>query len=123
MLQFEDNNNLIGGKRVMKKGALVVRVMFLAMTMIAAILFSVLTGYAAEQVKIVVGWQPYDTISYQAAIIQELKLWKKYMPEGVEVEFELALQGAIISNNLLAGKQQIGYMSILPAIMAATKPE
>lgn len=107
----------------MKKGALVVRVMFLAMTMIAAILFSVLTGYAAEQVKIVVGWQPYDTISYQAAIIQELKLWKKYMPEGVEVEFELALQGAIISNNLLAGKQQIGYMSILPAIMAATKPE
>ncbi|MCL4490748.1 MAG: ABC transporter substrate-binding protein [Nitrospirae bacterium] len=107
----------------MKKGALVVRVMFLAMTMIAAILFSVLTGYAAEPIKIVVGWQPYDTISYQVAIIQELKLWKKYMPEGVQVEFEPALQGAIISNNLLAGKQQIGYMSILPGIMAATKPE
>jgi len=45
------------------------------------------------------------------------------MPEGVEIEFQPALQGAIISNNLLAGKQQIGYMSILPAIMAATKPE
>jgi NitT/TauT family transport system substrate-binding protein len=80
-------------------------------------------GIAAEPVKIVVGWQPYDTISYQVAIIQELKLWKKYMPEGVEIEFQPALQGAIISNNLLAGKQQIGYMSILPAIMAATKPE
>ncbi|HTG00840.1 MAG TPA: NrtA/SsuA/CpmA family ABC transporter substrate-binding protein, partial [Nitrospirota bacterium] len=80
-------------------------------------------GQAAEPVKIVVGWQPYDTISYQVAIIQEMKLWKKYMPEGVEVEFEPALQGAIISNNLLAGKQQIGYMSILPGIMAATKPE
>ncbi len=78
---------------------------------------------AAEPVHIVVGWQPYDTISYQVAIIQELKLWKKYMPEGVEIEFQPALQGAIISNNLLAGKQQIGYMSILPAIMAATKWE
>jgi len=62
-------------------------------------------GIAAEPVKIVVGWQPYDTISYQVAIIQELKLWKKYMPEGVEIEFQPALQGAIISNNLLAGKQ------------------
>lgn len=80
-------------------------------------------AHAAESTKIVVGWQPYDTISYQVAIIQELQLWKKYMPEGVEIEFQPALQGAIISNNLIAGKQDIGYMSILPGIMAATKPE
>ncbi len=91
--------------------------------MVGIMLGTIVTANAAEQVKIVVGWQPYDTISYQVAIIQELKLWKKYMPEGVEIEFEPALQGAIISNNLIAGKQQIGYMSILPGIMAATKPE
>lgn len=84
---------------------------------------TVVVADAAEPVKIVVGWQPYDTISYQVAVIQELNLWKKYMPPGVEVTFEPALQGSIISNNLLAGKQQIGYMSILPGIMAATKPE
>ena len=91
--------------------------------LLSVILGNSLLATAAEPIKIVVGWQPYDTISYQVAIIQELKLWKKYMPEGVEIEFQPALQGAIISNNLIAGKQEIGYMSILPGIMAATKPE
>ena len=31
--------------------------------------------------KFVVGFQPYDTISYQAIINAELGLWKKYTPE------------------------------------------
>jgi len=95
----------------------------LLFVMVVMISFNISASNAADRVKIVVGWQPYDTISYQVAIIQELKLWKKYIPEGVDLEFEPALQGAIISNNLIAGKQQIGYMSILPGIMAATKPE
>jgi NitT/TauT family transport system substrate-binding protein len=73
--------------------------------------------------KVVVGYQPYDTISYQVAVNQEMGFWKKYFPKGVEVEFQPALQGSIISNNLLAGKQHIGYMSIMPATLAATKPE
>jgi NitT/TauT family transport system substrate-binding protein len=75
------------------------------------------------QDKIVIGYQPYDTISYQVSVNQELGLWKKYFPKNVEVEFQPALQGSIIVNNMLAGKQQIGYMSIMPATMAATKPE
>lgn len=33
---------------------------------------------AAE--KIVVGYQPYDTISYSAAVIRDKELWKKYLP-------------------------------------------
>ena len=73
--------------------------------------------------KVVVGFQPYDTISYQVAVNQELGLWKKYFPKDVELEFQPALQGSIIANNMLAGKQQIGYMSIMPATMCATKPE
>ncbi len=73
--------------------------------------------------KIIVGFQPYDTISYQVAVNQELGIWKKYFPKGVEVEFLPALQGSIISNNLLAGKTHIGYMSVMPATLAATKPE
>ena len=75
------------------------------------------------QEKIVVGYQPYDTISYQVSVNQELGLWKKYFPKDVEIEFQPALQGSIIVNNMLAGKQQIGYMSIMPATMAMTKPE
>ncbi len=32
---------------------------------------------AMAQDKIVVGYQPYDTISYQVSVNQELGLWKK----------------------------------------------
>ena len=33
--------------------------------------------FAADPVKIVVGYQPYDTISYSAAVIRAKELWKK----------------------------------------------
>src|SRR5947208_1524621 len=66
--------------------------------------------HAADPVKLVVGYQPYDTISYSAVVIRGLELWKKYLPPGSTVEFESALQGAIIVNAMLADKQQIGYL-------------
>ena len=37
---------------------------------------------AAEPVKLTVGYQPYDTISYSAVVIRALELWKKYLPPG-----------------------------------------
>ena len=65
---------------------------------------------AADPVKLVVGYQPYDTISYSAVVIRALGLWKKHLPPGSEVEFQNALQGSIIVNQMLANKQQIGYL-------------
>jgi len=38
---------------------------------------------AADPVKLVVGYQPYDTISYSAAVIRAQELWKKIMAEDV----------------------------------------
>jgi NitT/TauT family transport system substrate-binding protein len=73
--------------------------------------------------KFVVGYQPYDTISYQAIVNEELGLWKKYVPKGTEFEFQGALQGTVIANDMLAGKAQIGYMSIMPATILSSKPE
>ncbi|MDR1872844.1 MAG: ABC transporter substrate-binding protein [Deltaproteobacteria bacterium] len=70
-----------------------------------------------------VGFQPYDTISYQVAVNAELGLWKKYVPKGVEFEFSPALQGTIVANNMLAGKAVAGYMSIMPATILASKDE
>lgn len=71
--------------------------------------------------KIVVGYQPYDTISYSAAVIRAKELWKKYMPEGTEVEFEGALQGSVIVNAMVAGKMNIGYLGDMPAVVCTTK--
>jgi NitT/TauT family transport system substrate-binding protein len=77
--------------------------------------------HAADPVKLVVGYQPYDTISYSAVVIRGLELWKKYLPPGSTVEFESALQGAIIVNAMLADKQQIGYLGDMPAVVSTTK--
>lgn len=93
----------------------------LALLLIAVIQTGVVR--AAEPVKITVGYQPYDTISYSAAVIRALELWKKYLPPGSEVEFQAGLQGSIIVNQMLAGKQQIGYLGDMPAVVATTKIE
>lgn len=76
---------------------------------------------AADPINLVVGYQPYDTISYSAAVIRGKELWKKHLPPGSKVEFEAALQGSIIVNAMVAGKQQIGYLGDMPAVVSTTK--
>ena len=76
---------------------------------------------AAEPVQLTVGYQPYDTISYSAVVIRGLELWKKHLPPGSVVDFQAALQGSIIVNAMLAGKQQIGYLGDMPAVVSTTK--
>ncbi|MEG2004965.1 MAG: ABC transporter substrate-binding protein [Bilophila sp.] len=73
--------------------------------------------------KFVVGFQPYDTISYQAIINAELGLWRKYTPAGTKIEFQPALQGTVVANNMLADKAQVGYMSVMPASILCSKPK
>jgi len=70
--------------------------------------------------KFAVGWQPYYISTFQVAIIQELGLVKKYLP-GVEVDFQEALHGAIHTNNMLAGKVEVGYMAVMPSNIACSK--
>jgi NitT/TauT family transport system substrate-binding protein len=71
--------------------------------------------------KFTIGFQPYDTISYQAIVNQELGLWKKYVPKGTELVFEPAMQGTVIVNNMLADKAVAGYMSVMPATILCSK--
>jgi NitT/TauT family transport system substrate-binding protein len=78
-------------------------------------------AFAADPVHLTVGYQPYDTISYSAVVIRGLDLWKKHLPAGSTVDFQAALQGAIIVNAMLADKQQIGYLGDMPAVVATTK--
>ncbi len=91
----------------------------LAITLLALLVTP--RAFAAEPVKLTIGYQPYDTISYSAVVIRALDLWKKYLPPGSEVEFQAALQGSIIVNQMLANKQQIGYLGDMPAVVATTK--
>lgn len=80
-------------------------------------------GKVGDPVHLVVGYQPYYTESWSGIIMKDKKMYEKYLPKGSTVEFSIGLQGAIIVNAMLAGKQHIGYLGDMPAIVATTKQE
>jgi NitT/TauT family transport system substrate-binding protein len=98
---------------------------------IAAAIAASLSGAALAQdygkpggpVTVVVGYQPYYTQSWSGVVMRGKKFYEKYLPKGSNVEFQIGLQGAIIVNNMLAGKQHIGYMGDMPSIVSTTKTE
>ncbi|MEO5766250.1 MAG: ABC transporter substrate-binding protein [Casimicrobiaceae bacterium] len=79
----------------------------------------------AEPVKISIGYQPWWSGGVSAVVIRGLgpALWSKFLPADVEVDFQASPQGPVIINNMLAGKQQIGYMGDMPGVVATTKPQ
>lgn len=80
-------------------------------------------GSIGAPIHLVVGYSPYGTENLDAIVFAERQLWKKYLPAGSTVEMQPALQGTIIVNNMLAGKQQIGFFGDMPAIAATTKDQ
>jgi NitT/TauT family transport system substrate-binding protein len=80
-------------------------------------------GKPGEPVNLVVGYQPYYTESWSGIVMRGKKLYEKYLPKGSTVEFAVGLQGAVIVNAMLAGKQHIGYVGDMPGIVSTTKHE
>ncbi|MHB8495273.1 MAG: ABC transporter substrate-binding protein, partial [Casimicrobiaceae bacterium] len=80
-------------------------------------------GKPGTPVHLVVGYQPYYTQSWSGVVMRGKELWKKYLPAGSTVEFQVGLQGAIVVNAMLAGKESIGYMGDMPAIVSTTKAD
>lgn len=80
-------------------------------------------GKVGSPVHLIVGYQPYYTESWSGVVMRGRELWKKYLPAGSTVEFQVGLQGAIIVNAMLAGKEHIGYMGDMPAIVSTTKQD
>ena len=78
-------------------------------------------GTAGKPVNLVIGYQPYYTQAGTAIVLRGTGLWKKYLPPGSTVTFQPALQGSIEVAQMLAGKEQIGYMSDIPALVGASK--
>lgn len=78
-------------------------------------------GAAGGAVHLTVGYQPYYTEAWSGVIMRDKKFWTKYLPKGSTVDYQVGLQGSIIVGQMLAGKQQIGYLGDMPAIVAASK--
>jgi NitT/TauT family transport system substrate-binding protein len=78
-------------------------------------------GKMGSPVHLVVGYQPYGTENLDAVVMRAKELWKKYLPPGSTVDMQVALQGSLIVNAMLAGKQHIGHMGDMPSVIATTK--
>ena len=78
-------------------------------------------GKPGEPIKLVIGHPCCYTEVWSVMALRGRDLWKKHLPAGSTVEFEIGLQGSTIVNNMLAGKAHIGYIGDLPAIIATTK--
>ena len=80
-------------------------------------------GKVGEPVQLVIGYQPFYTESWSGIVMRGKKMYEKYLPKGSTVDFSIGLQGAVIVNAMLAGKQHIGYMGDMPAIVSTTKQD
>ena len=80
-------------------------------------------GKVGEPINLVIGYQPFFTESWSGIVMRGKKMYEKYLPKGSTVEFSIGLQGAVIVNAMLAGKQHIGYVGDMPAIVSTTKQE
>ncbi|MBS0445899.1 MAG: ABC transporter substrate-binding protein [Proteobacteria bacterium] len=80
-------------------------------------------GKPGEPVHLVIGYQPYYTQSWSGVVMRGKKMYEKYLPKGSTVEFAVGLQGAVIVNAMLAGKEHIGYVGDMPGIVSTTKQQ
>lgn len=78
-------------------------------------------GKTGQPVHLVIGYQPYYTEAWSAVVLRQTELWKKYLPKGSTVSFQVGLQGSILVGQMLAGKQQMAYLGDMPAIVGVSK--
>jgi NitT/TauT family transport system substrate-binding protein len=63
------------------------------------------------------------TGAWDSVILREREIWKKWLPVGSTVEWKRNLVGPPVVTELLAGKQQLGYIGDNPATASTTKRE
>ena len=78
-------------------------------------------GTKGKPINLSIGYQPYYTQAWSGVAMRGKEFWRKYLPQGSTVTFQVGLQGAVIVNQLVAGKQQIGYMGDMPSLVATSK--
>ncbi len=78
-------------------------------------------GTQGKPINLSIGYQPYYTQSWSGVAMRGKEFWRKHLPQGSTVTFQVGLQGAVIVNQLVAGKQQIGYMGDMPSLVATSK--
>src|SRR5438552_10173125 len=99
-------------------------VVLVGLMMIASLVADVAAQAAkGEPVHIGVGYFPSWNGGWSGVVIKKKELWKKHLPPGSTVRWDVVLVGFPVFNSLLADKIQIGYLGDAPAMVATTKRE
>jgi NitT/TauT family transport system substrate-binding protein len=75
-------------------------------------------GKPGDPIKLTIGYQPYCLTCQSANLTKSGEIWKKHFPEGSKVKWFRSLSGPLINNNMVAGKNQYGYMCDTPGLRA-----
>lgn len=78
-------------------------------------------GKPGDPIDLTIGYQPYYSEAWSGVAMRSEKFWEDHLPEGSDVDFQVGLQGSVIVTQMLAGKQQIGYVGDMPALVATSK--
>ena len=79
------------------------------------------TSPAGKPVNVTVGFFPTWIGGFNCVVVKHLELWKKHLPTGSTVDWDIQTAGPPMAANMMAGKTQIGYMGDMPGIVASTK--
>src|SRR6476659_10833368 len=71
-------------------------------------------GKPGDPIKLVVGHPSHYTATWSVHVLHGKEFWKKYLPVGSTVEYQTGLAGAVIVNNMLAGKQYSAISATSP---------
>ncbi|MFZ0929367.1 MAG: ABC transporter substrate-binding protein [Syntrophobacteraceae bacterium] len=76
---------------------------------------------AGKPVDVTVGFFPTWVGAWSGVVVKHLDLWKKHLPAGSKVDWDIQTAGPPMAANMMAGKTQIGYMGDMPGIVSSTK--
>ena len=95
------------------------------LSMVLAMLLAALPAWAQQAkgapVEIGVGYFPSWNGGWSGTVIKKKELWKKYLPAGSTVRWEVTLVGFPVFNAMLANRLRIGYIGDAPSMIATTK--
>ncbi len=69
------------------------------------------------------GYQPFSAHAWEALVMKHSDIPNKYLPDGYSLEWQSALQGAVIGNRISVGKNQAGWMGDMPALTTIAQTE
>lgn len=69
------------------------------------------------------GYQPFSAHAWEALVMKHSDIPQKYLPEDYSLNWQSALQGAVIGNRISVGKNQAGWMGDMPALTTIAQNE